>query len=206
MKSVILIGAFIETIELCEKCGYTIEGIFDNNEQGEYYGYPILGADEDLLSMQSRFYKIPLVLVPDMPKVREKLYTMYKKNGFQFETVISPDALVSRSAKIGEGSMIQDGCNISSKVEIGRCVRVNSCANVMHESIVENFATVAPNAVILGRCNIGTRAYIGANATILPERVIGKDAIVGAAAVATKNVGEGNVMVGNPARKIRELV
>lgn len=206
MKSVFLIGAFIETIELCEKCGYAVEGIFDNDVQTEYYGYPVIGTDEDLLRMKNKFLKMPLVIVPDVPQIREKLFLLYKNNGFKFETIVSPDATISRSAVIGEGSIIQDGCNISSKVKIGKCVRINSCANVMHESVIEDFATVAPNAVILGRCNIQKKAYIGANSTILPERVIEKDAIVGAAAVVTKNVKEKSIMVGNPARKMKELV
>lgn len=206
MKSVILIGAFSETIELCEKCGYTIEGIVDQNIQENYYGYPVLGTDHDLVAMKERYQRFPLVLVPDVPIVRERLYALYKDNGFRFETVISPNAIVSRSADIGEGSIVQDFCNVSAQSKIGRCVRINSCSNIMHESVIGDFATVAPSAVVLGRCIIGSGAYIGANATILPEHTVGKHAVVGAAAVVTKNVGDRQTVVGNPARDLKRQV
>lgn len=204
MNSILMVGAFIETIELCEKCGFKIEGIFNQDEKDSYYGYPILGTDNDLVAMKDKYQKTPLVIVPDAPAVRERLYWFYRKEGFCIQTVISPDAMISKSATIGEGSIIQDFCNISAYVQIGRCVRVNSCANIMHESVVGDFSAIAPNAVILGRCSISSKAYIGANATILPGHTIGKGALIGAAAVITKNVADGKVMIGNPAHPMKE--
>ena len=48
-----------------------------------------------------------------------------------------------------------------------------------------------------------THSYVGARATILPGVEIGKYALVGAAAVVTKDVPPGAVVVGSPARIIR---
>jgi acetyltransferase-like isoleucine patch superfamily enzyme len=45
-------------------------------------------------------------------------------------------------------------------------------------------------------------ARIGANSTILPGVTIGEGAIVGSGAVVTKDVPDGAVAVGNPARKL----
>ena len=44
---------------------------------------------------------------------------------------------------------------------------------------------------------------IGATATILPDINIGKNVIVGAGAVVTKNVKSNMVVVGNPARYLK---
>ncbi len=46
-------------------------------------------------------------------------------------------------------------------------------------------------------------AYIGCNVTVLPGVTIGRNAGVGAGAVVTKDVPEGAVVAGNPARIIR---
>jgi len=43
-------------------------------------------------------------------------------------------------------------------------------------------------------------ARVGINATLLPEVVIGEGALVGAAAVVTRDVPAGMVVAGNPAR------
>lgn len=48
-------------------------------------------------------------------------------------------------------------------------------------------------------------AWIGAGATITPGVTIGKYAIVGASAVVTHDVGDYEVVVGNPARVIKTL-
>jgi acetyltransferase-like isoleucine patch superfamily enzyme len=46
---------------------------------------------------------------------------------------------------------------------------------------------------------------IGANATLLPGVVIGADALVGAGSVVVRDVPDGQVVVGNPARVIRSI-
>ncbi|HII08889.1 MAG TPA: galactoside O-acetyltransferase [Methanosphaera sp.] len=48
-------------------------------------------------------------------------------------------------------------------------------------------------------------AWIGAGATILPGVCVGKYAVVGACAVVTKDVPDYAVVVGNPAKVVKEL-
>ena len=48
-------------------------------------------------------------------------------------------------------------------------------------------------------------AKIGANATLLPGVIVGKNALVGAGAVVVEHVPEGKVVVGNPARVIKDV-
>lgn len=200
MSQVILLGGFIESIELCEKCGLEIVGIIDNTAVKEYEGYPVLGRDEEILAHSSAYHHIPLVMVPDGPGVRSRLYQLYSAEGFSFQTLISPTAIVSKSAEIGQGCIIQDYCNISARVKMGNFVRVNTFGNIMHESVIGDYTTIAPNAVVLGRCRIEELSYIGANATILPELCVGRNAVIGAGAVVTKNVDDNLTVAGNPAR------
>lgn len=200
MNRVILIGYFIETVELCEKCNCTIVGVVDNEAKGEF---TYLGNDEEFSQNYNKYIDIPLVITPDDPVIREKIYRRYMKLGFNFKTLISPEAIISKSSKIAEGCMIQSLCNISSNVILGKCVRVNTGANIMHDGCIGDFSVVAPNAVLLGCIATGTKAYIGANSTILPHLSIGADSIVGAGAVVTKNVSDNDVVVGIPARKLK---
>lgn len=52
---------------------------------------------------------------------------------------------------------------------------------------------------------IRKNAWIGAGAVVLPGVTVGENAIVGAGAVVTKDVPDGAVVAGNPARFIRNV-
>ncbi len=199
-KEIILVGGFHEIIELCEEIGYKIIGIIDNNLKETYRGYQIIGTDNMVENISLRYKDIPLVISPDIPSIREKLFLMYSEYRFKFETIISPSAKISKSSVIGTGVIIQHQVNVSSNVKIGNFTKLNVGCNVMHDSNVGDFVTVAPNAVILGRVNIGKGTYIGANSTILPEKSIGDDVIVGAGSVVTKNFDSNLIIKGVPAK------
>lgn len=199
-KDVILVGGFHEVIELCEKAGYNIVGIIDSHLHDSYMGYPIIGSDADAESLFPKYGKYKLVITPDSPQVREKLVSIYESIGYDFATIISPFANISKLSTIGKGAIIQDGVNVSACTKIGNYVKLNTNANVMHDNVISDFVTVAPNAVTLGRINVGHSSYIGANATILPETIIGCCVIVGAGSVVTKNVPDNSKVKGVPAK------
>jgi len=202
MTEVILVGAFHEAIELCELSKVKIVGIIDNKIKDNYMNYPILGSDEDLESIKNKFPNIPVIIVPDQPKVRAKIFNLLSEKGFNFHTLISPNSIISKSSKVGLGCVIQSYVNISSNTEIGKFVRINTMANVMHDNKISDFTTIAPNAVLLGNVTVGSLSYIGSNATILPGVTIGNNVVIGAGAVVTKDVADGKIFVGNPAKEL----
>jgi len=53
---------------------------------------------------------------------------------------------------------------------------------------------------------IGKRCFIGANAIVMAGIKIGDEVIVGAGAIVTKDVNSNTIVVGNPARIIRENI
>lgn len=53
-----------------------------------------------------------------------------------------------------------------------------------------------------GPITIGNNVFIGSNSTILYDVTIGNNVIIGAGSVVTKNIPDGVVVAGNPARVI----
>ncbi|MGJ7024628.1 acetyltransferase [Petrimonas sulfuriphila] len=204
MGNVILVGGFCEIIELCEENSIKIVGIIDNISEKNYYGYPIICNDEAASHAFLQYKNTPIIITPDSPSIREKLFLKYSEIGFNFFSLIAKDSKISKSAIIGTGCVIQNGTNLSSNSVIGDFVKLNTNANVMHDVNIGNFTTIAPNSVILGKVKIGEKSYIGANSTILPYTNVGNSSIVGAGAVVTKDVYSNIVVVGNPAKKLKE--
>jgi len=57
--------------------------------------------------------------------------------------------------------------------------------------------------VISGACDIGENNFHGVNATVVNDIIIGADCLIGAGAVVTKDVPEGAIAVGVPARVVK---
>ncbi len=110
---------------------------------------------------------------------------------------------------------IGEGCCFSKGVEIdgtgfvkvgdhcifGRNVQIVSHTHKFLDGVVEDITQ--EKGILPTSIEIGSNVFIGDFSLILPQvRSIGKDAIIGAGAVLTKNVGPGEIWAGNPAARI----
>src|SRR5688500_18265845 len=137
--------------------------------------------------------------------------------GERFET--GHGAMIRESNSIGDDVSIGTHSIVEHHVEIGDRVRVHSNAFIPEYSVIEDGAWIGPSVTVtnarypLGRDAkaslrgpmVRRGAKIGANATLLPGVVIGRDALVGAGSVVVHDVPDGAVVVGNPARVVRQV-
>jgi putative colanic acid biosynthesis acetyltransferase WcaF len=89
---------------------------------------------------------------------------------------------------------------------LGR-IEISECATVAQEAYLctgsHDFTDPALQ-LIVDEITIEPHAFIGVRAMIMPGVRIGKNAVVGAMSVVTKDVSPDQVVAGNPARKIGE--
>ena len=104
-------------------------------------------------------------------------------------TLIENDVLIGDNVTVKSGVFIWDGITIEDNTFIGPCVAFTNDKHPRSKQYPEEFL----------RTVVEAGASIGANATILPGIKIGKNAMVGAGAVVTKDVPENAIVVGNPA-------
>jgi acetyltransferase EpsM len=122
----------------------------------------------------------------------------------EFKTLVHLSAIVCETVKLGQGTVVMPGAIINTDAIIGNHCIVNTAAVVEHDCILEDFVHLSPNVALAGGVNVGEGAHIGTSATVLPGVHIGKWAIVGAGAVVIKDVPNGAVVAGNPAKSIKK--
>lgn len=127
--------------------------------------------------------------------------------------------MVRESNEIGNNVSIGTHSIIEHHVRIGDGVRIHSNAFIPEFSVLEEGCWVGPNVVFTNALyplspnakqslkgpHIMPGAKIGANSTILPGIRIGHYALVGAGSVVVHDVPDGKVVVGNPARVIKDV-
>lgn len=123
-------------------------------------------------------------------------------------TRVGPFVEVQKNASIGSRCKIQshtficEGVVIEDEVFVGHGVMfINDRYPMATEGRSGRLQTEADWEVIGTR--ICRRASIGSNATILCGVTVGEGAVVGAGSVVVKDVPEGAVVAGNPARVLR---
>ena len=105
--------------------------------------------------------------------------------------------------KIGKRCYINGGLLAMARGGITIGDDVQLAANVQ---LLSNNHDFYDRAILTCRpIEIKQGAWIGAGATILPGVTIGRHAIVGAASVVTRDIGDYEVAAGNPAKVIRKL-
>ena len=87
-------------------------------------------------------------------------------------------------------------------IEIGDNVTIAPRVHILaHDASTFNYVGYTK----IGKVNIEDNVFIGANSTILPGVKIGKNAIIGAGSVVTKDIPENSIAVGNPAKVIGDI-
>jgi len=117
-----------------------------------------------------------------------------------FATFIHPNTQLSGNRGIGHGSLLCAQVNLSFGAKVGNHNHLYGSSFVGHDSEVESYAWIANNSAIGARCLIKEGAHLGTNCSLREDVVIGAYAIVGIGAVVLRDVEDGAIVVGNPAK------
>ena len=134
--------------------------------------------------------------------VRQRFFERITAESGNIVSLIHPNAVVSKTAKIGKGTAIMAGAVINAGAKIGNGVVINTCSSVDHDCTIDDFAHIAVGAHLAGTVEVGKGAMVGAGAIILNNVCICDGVMIGAGATVIRSIKERGTYVGVPARKI----
>jgi acetyltransferase-like isoleucine patch superfamily enzyme len=134
--------------------------------------------------------------------------------------VVGDQACVRERCTIGDDVVIGRGSLVENDTSVGALTKIQAHAYITAYSLLEDNVFIAPcvittNDNFMGRTEkrhelvkgptIRRGARIGGGCVLLPGIEIGEEAFVGAGAVVIRDVPPRALVVGNPARQIREV-
>jgi acetyltransferase-like isoleucine patch superfamily enzyme len=134
--------------------------------------------------------------------------------------IVGDQACVRERCEVGDDVVIGRGSLVENDTTIGARTKIQAMAYVTAYSVLEDDVFIAPcvqtsNDNFMGRTEkrhalrkgptIRRAARVGVGAVLCPAVEIGEEAFVGAGAVVVDDVPPGVVVVGNPARVLRDV-
>jgi sugar O-acyltransferase (sialic acid O-acetyltransferase NeuD family) len=167
--------------------GLVAKGLPESN--GVFDGLRCYLSDEDVLD----FHYDDIVLVNAIGSLpgqdlRFKIHDKFKKLGYHFASLVSPNAIVSDYATLSEGVQVMPGAIINANSHIGEGSIINSGSIIEHDCVIGRHNHVAPGVSISGGVVTGDNVYIGTGASVIQGIHIGECSLVSAGVTVTKNL------------------
>lgn len=137
------------------------------------------------------------------PFNKKAIYEYFKIENSQFINAIHQSAQLSSTIETGYGLIINSLVSVAAHTKIGNHVTINRNASVGHHTILKDFVTINPGCNIAGNCIIGEGTLIGMGTNVKDGIEIGKNCIIGMGSLVNKDVPDGEVWWGNPAKYVK---
>lgn len=166
-------------------------------DQASLAGYPILGSAESLTELLARYPNAMVVADNEFPK-------SVALPAERRATIIDPSCYVHPTARIGRGCVVYPQCFIGLNAVLADGVFMLSGCTINHDDVLEENVVAASKVTLAGFVHVEAGVYLGQSCTIRQWLRVGRDAMIGMGAVVIRNVEPNAVMIGNPARKLKD--
>lgn len=209
MKSIIIgAGKYGEVyLSYLRESGVNVVGFLDDDPKvadSQFGGLPVLGPISILSTLKEK-YGITSVYCPlGNNKLRVKFLRQATSLGYDTPCYIHPSVIISPNVEIGKGVYILLGTQVMPYTKIEDFVMISMNVSIAHHNILRTGTFLSTG------CNFGAsivaeeNSYCGIGSTVMTGlHRLGKDCLIGAGAVVIKDVPDGAVMAGVPAKIIK---
>jgi sugar O-acyltransferase (sialic acid O-acetyltransferase NeuD family) len=212
MDNIVIIGSSGHAkvlIDIVEQEGrYKIAGLLDRYRKvGEQtLGYRVLGQEENLPQLTKIHSLTGAIVAIGDNFIRSKVTARVREvcPDLPFVTAIHPKATIAKDVSVGEGTVIMAGVTINPCCLIGRFCILNTNSSLDHDSVMEDFSSLAPRVTAGGNCRIGGYSAVSIGTVLIHGIHIGEHTVIGAGSTVLKNLDSFKLAYGTPAKAIRD--
>lgn len=136
-------------------------------------------------------------------QIRRKIANLILSKNKQLISIVHPSAYISTRSSLGVGNFFAVNSIINAFAKIGNNCILNTACVIEHECIILDHAHIGPGAILAGNVTVGESTFIGANSVVRQGVTIGENVIIGAGSVVLHDIPNGEIWVGNPAKKLK---
>lgn len=192
-----------------------IFSLITNSKNDNYYEAIVLvdleaDVQKNIIS-ESYFFSLPvsefeIIIAMGEPAMRTRMMAKYSEKGYKFATYIHESVVVGSGTDLLPGVILLPFVYVAQNVRIGENTLVHAGARIENNCIIGNSCFISSGAFIGAKTTIGNSTFVGPNAAVKDQLVIGDNVIIGMGSNVIKNVEDISVVVGNPAKKLRDNV
>lgn len=131
---------------------------------------------------------------------RKSLFQNVKSYNFAIPLLLHPKAIISENAQVSEGAQIMAGAIVQAGTSVGENTIINTGAIIEHDCKISRHVHICPGVVVSGGCIIEEGSFIGTGSAVIQGITIGKNSLIAAGSVVVKDVPEGVMVKGVPAK------
>jgi sugar O-acyltransferase (sialic acid O-acetyltransferase NeuD family) len=205
LKKTIIFGltglskGLIEEINRKEYCKVSIDYVYIDKEYRtiDYYRGLKIISDTNLLKDNY------CIILSFQRNLLNKWRSLAEKYNMSYLDLIHEDTYISKNSKIGKGCFVAQNNIIESDVNIGNFFICGYQNRIGHDSTIGDNCHVYVQSNIGGFNTIGNNVDICSSSATREKITVGDNSIIGLGAIVFKDVKENTVMIGNPAKGIK---
>ena len=186
------VAGFVYASETVAQCEHTWDGL------------PVLGTLADLEKLKDAGITQALAAVGENAQ-RERLCETLSRAGFELINAVHPTAAITRGVRMGRNVIVGPCAAVGVGTELGDGVFLNTSSSVDHDCVLGECVHVCPGTHLAGNVKVGRRSWIGIGSSVIQGITIGADVFVGAGSVVVRDLPDGVLAYGSPARGVRKL-